>query len=126
MRKIITGMQISVDGKIEGPDGYADWVDNWGDNYGLIPAIDACLVGGGMYPGHEEYRSAIEAAEPGKPLPITGSIPAPAEVEWARFAAQIPHYVLSSKLTSAKWPRTRFLRSVDDVAALKEQPGRDI
>jgi hypothetical protein len=26
MRKLITAMKISVDGKYEGPEGYADWV----------------------------------------------------------------------------------------------------
>ena len=52
MRNLIAGMQTSVDGKIEGPDGYADWVESWADNYDLIPHIDACLLGGGMYPGH--------------------------------------------------------------------------
>jgi dihydrofolate reductase len=126
VRKLIAGMQTSVDGKIEGPEGYADWVESWADNYDLMPQIDACLLGGGMYPGHEEYWSAIEAYEPGKPLPFTGTVPTPAELEWARFAMQTPHYVLSSTLTSAKWERTRFLRSLDEVAALKEGPGKDI
>src|SRR6266404_4980646 len=119
-------MQTSVDGKIEGPDGYADWVDNWGDNFDLMPQIDACLLGGGMYPGHEQYWTSIEEAEPGRPLPLTGTPPAPAEVEWARFAAQTPHYVLSKTLTSANWARTTFLRGLDEVAALKDQPGKDI
>jgi len=126
VRKLIAGMQTSVDAKIEGPDGYADWVAGWGDNYGLMPHIDACLLGGGMYPDHEQYWTAIEESEPGKPLPLTGTVPTPAEVEWARFAAQIPHYVLSKTLTSANWTRTRFLRDLDEVAALKDQPGKDI
>jgi dihydrofolate reductase len=125
-RKLITGMQISVDGKIAGSAGYADWVEGWGDNYGLMSRIDACVLGGGMYQGHEQYWSAIEQSEPGKPLPITGTIPTSSEVEWARFAADLPHYVLSNTLTSANWSRTSFLRSVDEVAALKEQPGKDI
>jgi hypothetical protein len=43
MRKLIAGMKTSVDGKIEGPDGFADWVDTWTDDYGLTPQIDACL-----------------------------------------------------------------------------------
>ena len=126
MRKLIAGMQTSVDGKIAGPEGYADWVEGWGDNFDLMPRIDACLLGGGMYPGHEQYWTAIEETEPGKPLPITGTVPTSAEVEWARFAAQIPHYVLSNTLTSTSWHRTRFLRSLDEVAALKQQPGKDI
>jgi len=126
VRKLIAGMQTSVDAKIEGPDGYADWVAGWGDNYGLMPDIDACLLGGGMYPDHERYWTAIEESEPGKPLPLTGTVPTPAEVEWARFAAQIPHYVLSKTLTSANWTRTHFLRDLDEVAELKDQPGKDI
>ena len=35
MRKLITGMQTSVDAKIEGPEGFAEWVDTWSDNYDL-------------------------------------------------------------------------------------------
>ncbi len=125
MRKLITGMKISLDGKMEGPDGYADWVDAWSDEYGLMPQIDACVLGSVMYAGYERYWSAIQN-EPDKPLPMTGKLPKPAELEWARFAAQTPHYVLSNTVTSALWPRTRFVRTLDDIAALKEQPGKHI
>jgi len=57
---------------------------------------------------------------------MTGKLPTPAEVEWARFAAQTPHYVLSKTLTSALWPKTKFIRGLEDIAALKQQPGKDI
>jgi dihydrofolate reductase len=57
---------------------------------------------------------------------MTGRLPTAAELEWARFAAKTPHYVLSSTVNSAAWPNTRFLRGVDEVAALKRQPGMDI
>ena len=126
MRKLIAAMQTSVDGKVEGPDGYADWVESWADNYDLMPQIDACLLGGGMYPGHEQYWTAVEEYEPGGPLPFTGTVPTPAEIDWARFAMRTPHYVLSNTLTSANWARTRFLRRLDEVAALKELPGKAI
>jgi len=125
MRKLIAGMKTSVDGKIEGPEGFADWVDTWTDDYGLTPQIDACLLGAHMYPGYEQYWTAMQN-EPDKPLPMTGKLPTPAELEWARFAAKTPHYVLSSTLTSAAWPSTRFLRGLGDVAALKRQTGKDI
>jgi len=125
MRKLIAGMKTAVDGKIEGPEGFADWVDTWTDDYGLTPRIDACLLGAHMYPGYEQYWTAMQD-EPDQPLPMTGKLPTPAELEWARFAAKTPHYVLSSTLTSAAWPGTRFLREVGDVAALKRQPGKDI
>lgn len=125
MRKLITGMKISVDGKIEGPEGYADWVEAWSDDYGLMQQVDACLLGAGMYPGYEGYWTAIQN-EPDKPLWITGRVPTPDEVKYARFAAQTQHYVLSSTLTSALWPKTSFVRALEEIAALKQQPGKDI
>ena len=125
MRKLIAGMKISLDGKMEGPEGMADWVAAWSDDYGVTPQIDACLLGGGMYPGYEQYWSAIQS-EPDKPHWITGAPPTPAELEWARFVARTPHYVLSSSLTSTNWPQTRFIRTIEDIEALKRQPGKDI
>ncbi len=125
MRKLIAGMKISVDGKMEGPQGTADWVEAWSEDYGLTSQIDACLLGGGMYAGYEGYWTGIQN-EPEKPAWITGSAPTPAELEWARFAARTPHYVLSSTLTSALWPNTSFLRHPEEIAALKERPGKDI
>jgi dihydrofolate reductase len=119
-------MKISVDGKIEGPEGHADWVEAWSEEYGLTPHIDACVLGGRMYPGYEQYWSAIQNNRPDEPLPMTGKVPTPAEFEWARFAAQTPHYVLSSTVSTALWPNTRFLRGSEDIAALKQQPGKDI
>jgi dihydrofolate reductase len=125
VRKLIAGMKMSVDGKIEGPEGYADWVDAWSEDYGLTPHIDAVLLGGGMYPLYEQYWTGVQS-EADKPSSITGTVPAPGEIAWARFAAQTPHYVLSSTLTSALWPMTRFVRGLEDVASLKQQPGKDI
>lgn len=53
-------------------------------------------------------------------------VPTPGEVEWAQFAAMTPHYVLSSALRSAEWPLTSFLRGLDDIGVLKQQPGKNI
>jgi dihydrofolate reductase len=125
MRKLIAGMQTSVDEKIEGPEGYADWVDAWSDAYDVMPRVDACLLGATMYPGYEQYWTAVQTA-PDQPTPATGKVPTPDEVEYARFAAHTPHYVLSSSLTSALWPNTSFVRGVEEVAALKQLPGKDI
>jgi len=125
MRKLIAGMKISVDGKIEGSEGMADWAEAWSEDYGLTPQIDACLLGGGMYPGYEQYWTGIQN-EPDKPAWITGNPPTPAELEWADFMERTPHYVLSNTLTSAQWPNTTFVRRLDEIAALKQQPGKDI
>lgn len=125
MRKLIAAMKISGDGKIEGASGAADWVEAWSDDYGLMPNIDACLLGAGMYPGYEQYWTAIQN-DPDTPVWITGSAPTPAEIAWARFSARTPHYVLSNTLTAAHWPQTTFVRGLEDIAALKQQPGKDV
>ncbi|MBB6347998.1 dihydrofolate reductase [Nonomuraea muscovyensis] len=125
MRKLIAGLKISLDGKVEGPEGYADWVPAWSEDYGLTQQVDAVVLGGGMYPGYEQYWTALKA-QPDQPHPLTGKTPAQGEIEWSDFAAQTPHYVLSTSLRSAAWPQTRFLRKSDEVAELKEQPGKDI
>jgi dihydrofolate reductase len=91
----------------------------------VMSQVDACLLGAGMYPGYEQYWTAIQNG-PDEVLPQTGSVPTRGEVEYARFAAQTPHYVLSSTVTSAAWSNTRFVRGLDDVAALKREPGKDI
>lgn len=125
MRKLIAAMKISLDGKLEGPEGMADWVQAWSEDYGLTEQIDACVLGGGMYPGYERYWTAVSDA-PRTPVWISGQPPTPAELEWAEFAARTPHYVLSRSLAAASWPSARLIRSQDDVAALKRQAGKDI
>lgn len=125
MRKLIAAFKTSIDSMIEGPEGFADWVDTWSEDYGFSPRIDACILGAGMYPGYESYWSAIQNS-PEIPLPMTGRLPTQKELEWAQFAARTPHYVLSGAQTSAAWPLTRFLREIADVAALKQQDGKDI
>ena len=125
MRKLIAGMKVSADGMAWGPEGNAHWVKAWSDDYGLTAQIDACVLGAGMYPGYEGYWTAIQN-EPDKPVWTGGPAPTPGEVDWARFAAHTPHYVLSNTLTSAGWSQTSFLRGLDEVTALKQQPGKDI
>ena len=46
MRELIPGMKMSVGAKIEGPAGFADWVDALREDYGLTSHFDACEVRG--------------------------------------------------------------------------------
>ena len=124
-RRIISAMQLSLDGFIEGPDGELDWIENWEDSYGLMAQVDACVLGAGMYPGYEQYWSAV-LATPSEPLPFTGKPATQGEIDYARFARRTPHYVLSKTLTAAAWDNTRFLRGIDEVRQLKLQTGKDI
>lgn len=125
MRKLIAAMKVSIDGLIAGTDGKdADWIESWSEEYGLLQQIDACIVGGGMYPDYEAYWNTIEQ-EPDR-THLLGRLPTAAEIEWARFAVKTPHYVVSSTVTPAIWTGTRVLQSVDDVKELKQQRGKDI
>jgi dihydrofolate reductase len=125
MRKIVTAMKVSVDAKTEGPKGYADWVDAWSEDYGLTAEVDACVIGGRMWPGYEDYWNTI-ATRPDEILEPTGAVATPGERAWARLAREIPHYVLSRTMTSTGWDNAELLRSMDELATLKEQTGRTI
>jgi dihydrofolate reductase len=125
MGRLIAGMQISLDGYFEGPDGYADWVGAWEDTYDLIPQLGACLLGGKMYPGYEQYWTAVQA-NPSAPLPFGGGRATPGEIAYAEFASHTPHIVLSNTLTSVQWTNTRLIRRIEDVHDLKRRQPKDI
>jgi dihydrofolate reductase len=118
-------MKISADEKVNTDDGDADWVEGWSDDYGMRTQVDACVLGGIVYAGYEPYWTRTQEA-PDEPYAETGKVPTPGEVDWARFAAHTPHYVLSSSMQSARWPQTRVIRGPEDVAAFKRQTGKDI
>jgi dihydrofolate reductase len=125
VRKLIAAMKNPRGAPPDATGGDANWVRSWSQDFGLTPQIDACLLGGGMYPGYEEYWTALQDA-PDRPLPTTGKYPTQGEIRWARFIAQLPHYVLSNTLTSARWRNTHFLRRLDEVSLLKRTPGKGI
>jgi dihydrofolate reductase len=124
-RRIIAALEVSLDGLIEGPDGEVDWIGSWEDSFDLLPEIDTLVLGGGAYPGYEQYWLAI-LANPEGVQPLTGRVPSEGEVAYARFADTTPHLVLSRTLDSVAWKTTRIVREVADIVALKQQPGKAI
>ncbi|WP_043620037.1 dihydrofolate reductase family protein [Ensifer sp. ZNC0028] len=125
MRKVVAGMQMSIDGLIDGPDGFTDWVESWSDTFDLLPEIDACVLGNGMYSGYEQYWSAIKR-DPHAPLEFTGQLPTSEEIEYADFALGTPHYVLSKTRSDVEWENARIVRDASEIEALKRAPGRTI
>ena len=55
-RKLIAGIRVSADERIEEPKGFADWVDTWAGGYGVMEEVDAYPLEAGMYPPLLEYR----------------------------------------------------------------------
>jgi dihydrofolate reductase len=125
MRKIIAALRISVDGFIEGPNGELDWVETWEDAFDLIPQIDTCILGRGMYPVYEQYWLSI-LANPEGILPFTGKVASKGEIAYAHFADKTPHIVLSKTLQEVVWKTTRIIRDVAEIRNMKRQPGRDM
>ncbi|MDQ4133455.1 MAG: dihydrofolate reductase family protein [Actinomycetota bacterium] len=125
MRSIITAMQVSLDGFIEGPGRDVSWVSTWEDPFDVTDEVDACLLGAKMYPGYEQYWSTV-LANPTAELELTGRRPTPGEIAYADFAARTPHYVLSTTLDRAAWDNTHIMRSLDEVTELRRRPGKTI
>ena len=125
MRKIIAALQTSVDGFIEGPNGEVDWVESWENPFDLLPQIDTCILGRGMYAGYEQYWRAV-LANPKGILPFTGKVATEGEIAYSHFADQTPHIVLSKTLDKVAWKTTRIVRDLEEIRSLKQQPGKDM
>jgi dihydrofolate reductase len=127
MRKMIAALQVSLDGYTQGSDRMGEeWVDSWADALGLIPDVDAFVQGAGMYPGYGEYWAAI-SADPKRVPPFQTRLPYEREIEYARFAAKTPHYVVSRTLDHVSWPPgAHMVRDLAELRALKNQPGKNI
>lgn len=124
-RQFIAAMQVTLDGYILGPEGESDWVDSWADGLGLLPEVDAFVLGGGMFPDYEEFWTAI-LDEPAAMSEWLGRAPYDREIEYARVAATTPHLVLSTTLNDAKWSTARLVRDLDALRAFKAQAGTSV
>ena len=118
-------MQVTLDGSIQDADGMSDWVDSWADGLGLLPPVDAFVLGGGMFPEYEQFWTAI-LEDPGAAAELLGREPYPREVEYARLAAETPHLVVSRTLADTSWPTARIVRDLDSLTAFTGQPGKPV
>ncbi len=125
MRKIIAALIVSLDGYIEGPNGEVDWIDSWEDPSEITQQVDTCILGAHMYPGYEQYWSAVYAS-PHAPLPFSGKTATQGEIDYAQFAMRTPHIVVSTRMKTAAWPNTRIVSTLNSIRKLKQQPGKDM
>jgi dihydrofolate reductase len=125
MRKVISAMQMSVDGIIEDPEAKQDWVENWEEDYGLLDQVDTCVLGSVTYPGYEAYWTAV-LEEPEASLPLSGKSATPKEIEYATWASRTPHIVLSRKPMDVAWANSRVVSDLEEIRKLKQHPGKNI
>jgi dihydrofolate reductase len=122
-RSLISAMQVTLDGYSS--EGDAEWVDSWADGLGLLPPVDAFVLGGGMFPDYEQFWSTI-LDDAGAAYDMLGRDPYPREIAYGRLAAQTPHLVLSKTLTDPSWPTARIIHDIDEIGVLRQQPGKAV
>jgi dihydrofolate reductase len=120
MRRIFTTMHVTIDGKTVRPDGTIDWVSEGPAVYDFeaFDRADACVLGRVMYPEYEEYWRGVVAG--------TSADDTPDAKRYAEFADRTPHYVLGRTATEFDWPVARPVHKINEIDALRDQPGRDI
>lgn len=124
-RPLIAAMQVTLDGRILGPQDEVDWVDSWADGLELLPPVDAFVLGGGMFPDYERFWAAL-LDDPDGASAMLGRDPYARELTYARVAAETPHLVLSTTLREATWPTARIVRDIDEIRALRQQAGKAV
>ena len=124
-RTLIAAMQVTLDGRILGPEGEVDWVDSWADGLALLPPVDAFVLGGGMFPDYERFWAAL-LDDPTAASAMLGREPYPREFAYAQVAVETEHLVLSTTLTEATWPTARIVRDINEIRALRRQRGKAV
>jgi dihydrofolate reductase len=120
MRKLIYSMGVSLDGFIAGPDGEIDWSDPDEELHRFhnrqTRELGAHLLGRRLYEVMRYWETADE-----KPSA------AEYELEFARVWNALPKIVFSKTLEKVEG-NARLVRDgvADEVAKLKEQPGKDL
>lgn len=121
MRKIILSMSISLDGFIEGPNREIDWhlVDDELHSHfnEQLGAMGAFLLGRVTYELLAEFWPTADS-DPASTGPM---------LEFARIWRDMPKIVFSRTLQQAD-RNTTIVRDVvvEDIMALKEQPGGNL
>jgi dihydrofolate reductase len=118
MRKVLFFMMVSVDGFFEGPNREIDWhvVDEEFNEFaiGQLDSVDVLLFGRTTYEMMASYWPT-PAAVADDPI-VAGKM------------NSLPKVVFSRTLQKADWQNTRLVKKnvPEEVARLKEEPGRDL
>jgi dihydrofolate reductase len=120
MRKVIYSMGVSLDGFIAGPNGEIDWSAPDEELHRFhnqqTRELGAHLCGRGLYEDMAPWETAEENPSAGEP-----------ELEFARIWKNLPKIVFSKTLEKVEG-NARLARDgvAEEVAKLKEQPGKDL
>lgn len=113
MRKVVSGLFISLDGVVESPEKWQfDHFDSemMAGLDAVIAAADAVLLGRVTYQAWEGYWPNSQA-EP-----------------FASFINNVPKYVVSTTLREVGWKNSILVRGplAEEITRIKQQPGKNI
>jgi dihydrofolate reductase len=122
MRKIVSGLFITLDGVVEAP-GSGDTTlpekRGWSDPYmsqeigmsifELMQNSDGFLLGRKTYQDFAAFWPTMPADDP-----------------FAQAMNNMPKYVVSTTLKKADWKNSTVLKNLEEVSRLKQQTGKDI
>ncbi len=128
MRKVVLSMMVTLDGYGAGPHDEMDWLppfnnealwkDLHADMWKALNKVDTILLGRVTYQIWEKY------------WPAAGANPASTknDRDFAKFADETEKIVFSRTLDKVEWENTRLVTCniAEEIAKLKEQPGKDI
>jgi dihydrofolate reductase len=119
MRRVIYSMSVSLDGFIAGPDGAIDWAapdeELMRFHNQQTRELGAHLCGRGLYEDMLPWETEGHTRSD------------PRELEFARIWTAIPKVVFSTTLERVEGNARLATGSVaDEVAKLREQPGKDV
>ena len=117
-KNLIAVLQMTLDGRILDSDGRSDWVDSWADGLELLPAVDAFVLGGGMFSGYQHFWASM-LNEHAAVAEMLGRDPYPREIKYAQVASTTEHLVLSTTLADVTWPSARIVRSIAEISTFK-------
>jgi dihydrofolate reductase len=122
MRKVILGMQMSLNGFIAGVNGDMSWVDvsdeTWKHNFEAFDSVDTVLIGRVLYEGFMQY------------WPAAGKDPKATKYDrkYMEWIEKTKKCVFTRTLKNAAWNNSEIMSGTpaEEVAKLKSLPGKNI
>lgn len=124
MRRLISHMQLTLDGFVSGPHGELDWSGEyhddamWDDVFDIVSNVDGVIFGRVTYQLFEDYWPVIRENKSATKR----------DIEFGEWIDETEKFAVSRTLTSVKWKNTVLLRGdgVTEVAKVKEADGNDL
>jgi dihydrofolate reductase len=122
MRKLITQLELTLDGFYAGPNGEFDWFtldqELWQMRVNQLSTIDTVLLGRKNYVGFGSYWPSV----------ATNPSASENDRKFSCWLDDIPKVVFSKTLEKAEWKNSRLVKDnlAEEVSKLKHQSGKDI